>query len=248
MLDSRRARKRYDKITARLGGDARPMRRLGPLYWAPRKLSWLIGALFMVGSFCFAAGTIVAITKQGDAAGIIFFTGSIFFTSAAYAQYLEVVNSGGERGKGGGLRAISLEPKRIEWWACSIQLIGTLFFNVTTFTAMLDILSTTRQDRVVWAPDAIGSICFLIASYLAYYEVCGRWLCWRKRGIAWWIAAANLIGSIAFGISALGAYVIHDTGELVNAAADNAGTFIGAVMFFVGAYMLWPEADRDSTV
>ena len=41
---------------------------------------------------------------------------------------------------------------------------------------------------------------------------------------------------------AIGAYVVPDTGSVLNAAWDNGGTFIGAVCFFAGAYLLWPEA------
>jgi hypothetical protein len=33
-------------------------------------------------------------------------------------------------------------------------------------------LDTTECDRLVWRPDALGSICFLVSGYLAYLEVC----------------------------------------------------------------------------
>jgi hypothetical protein len=250
-VNSRSRRKRYDRITARLGGDGTPIRRHGPIYWAPRRLSWLIGALFMIGSACFAVGPIIAITGTAAVAGVTFFIGSIFFTSAAYGQVLEVANAGDAPTRQTGsvrhrLRALTLEPRRIEWWATSIQFAGTIFFNISTFAAMQKGLSVTQQDRLIWAPDVLGSICFLVASYLAYIEVCGRWWCRRRGGIAWWIAVSNLVGSIAFGLSAIASYVIHDTGELLNAAASNGLTLIGGVMFFIGAYMLWPETAHEA--
>ena len=49
---------------------------------------------------------------------------------------------------------------------------------------------TTHQSNVrVWSPDAFGSIAFLIASELAFAEVCHRWICFRNRTLAWKIVA-----------------------------------------------------------
>ena len=53
-----------------------------------------------------------------------------------------------------------------------IQLVGTVYFKVMTLLALHDSWSDSQEDRLVWRPDLIGSICFLIASYLAWAEVC----------------------------------------------------------------------------
>ena len=55
---------------------------------------------------------------------------------------------------------------------------------------------------------------FLIASALAWFEVCHGWAAWRPRSWAWWITLANLIGSIAFGVSAVAGYINPATGQL----------------------------------
>ena len=94
---------------------------------------------------------------------------------------------------------------------------------------------TTRQSVIrVWTPDAVGSVCFLVASVLAYAEVCHRWVCWRARSLSWWITALNLLGSIFFGLAALGAIIDPATKEPVAARLDNAGTALGGVCFLVG--------------
>ena len=49
-----------------------------------------------------------------------------------------------------------------------------------------------------------------------------------------------MLGSIAFGISALAAFVVPLTGELANADLVNSTTFVGAVFFFIGAALLIP--------
>jgi hypothetical protein len=95
---------------------------------------------------------------------------------------------------------------------------------------------------LVWSPDVFGSIAFLVASWLAFAEVRANWHGHPDRGREWWITVLNLVGSIAFGFSAIGAYVVPDTGSYLNAVWDNGGTLIGAVCFFAGAYLLWPEA------
>ena len=76
-------------------------------------------------------------------------------------------------------RPLSWEPRRIDWLAALVQFVGTLFFNVTTFTGMKHGFSVHQTNARVWAPDAFGSIAFLISSELAYAEVCHRWLGWK---------------------------------------------------------------------
>ena len=142
-------------------------------------------------------------------------------------------------------RFVSWEPRRIDWLATSIQLVGTVFFNVSTFRAMLESLDDSSANLLSWRPDALGSICFLVASWLAFAEAGHGWLSWRPDDLGWVIAALNLAGSIFFGLSAIGAYVVSSTGELLSAALANGGTFLGAIGFLVGAALLIPEASRD---
>ncbi|HEY7830222.1 MAG TPA: hypothetical protein VIC06_06615 [Solirubrobacteraceae bacterium] len=56
-----------------------------------------------------------------------FFVGSIFFTSASYLQYSEAVNV--EHSLGTRVRRrwrpVSWEPRRIDWLAASVQLLGS---------------------------------------------------------------------------------------------------------------------------
>jgi len=143
-------------------------------------------------------------------------------------------------------RLFGLAPQRIDWWATTVQLAGTLFFNVTTFTALDASLSPKGADLVVWTPDALGSICFLVASELAFAEAGHAWFSWRTSDPGWRIGALNLIGSVFFGISAIAGWVQPSTGDLLDAALDTSGTFWGAVCFLAGAVLLLfpvPAAD-----
>jgi hypothetical protein len=113
---------------------------------------------------------------------MVFFVGSIFFTSAAALQWLETINADpGPALRRGKLRLVTFEPHRIDWWSSGVQLVGTVYFNVSTFQALQDGLDAGGYDRLVWKPDALGSICFLVSGYLAYVEVSGHALWPRGR-------------------------------------------------------------------
>jgi hypothetical protein len=194
-----------------------------------------ISILFMIGSTCFALG---ALPGYAGAVGVTadtvtFFIGSLFFTAAACGQFLQSRRTG-KRDK--------------NWWAALVQLAGTLFFNASTLHALTSSLSVTEQDQKVWRPDAYGSVCFLVASALALAIFGRSWYSWRRRERPWWIAVANMTGSVAFGVSAVASYVVPDSGAIRNATLVNLGTFLGALCFLAGAYLLLPHSPAKRTL
>ena len=242
----RRRRKGRNRLSVRLLGRVARTERT---FWAPHRIGWWTGALFAVGSTLFLVPSLPAATEvaSAEAIAITYFAGSIFFTSAGYTQYLEVLNADREHlPDDAGIRWFGWEPGEAGFWAASIQSIGTLCFNVSTFAALSDALEPRGEDLLVWLPDAYGSICFLIASWIAVREVCGGgrpW--WSPRRHEWQISWLNMAGSVAFGASAVAAYVVQDTGELRNAALATSGTLVGAACFLAGAILLMPEAAVD---
>ena len=230
-------RKGHGLLMPRSTGDAQPIG-----WWAPDRRGWWIAVLFMMGSALFAIGSFgPTAALLGAQAAPVFFAGSIFFTAAAYLQWFEATNEGDDiEGRGRTGRLFGHRVHSIGWWAASVQLIGTLWFNVTTFAGMLD-LSTRQAEALVWVPDAFGSLAFLTASGLALLEVSDGVIGWRPRTWEARIGVSNMIGSIAFGVAAVTSFILPSTGDLVNAWATNAFTFIGAAMFFIGAAMLIPD-------
>lgn len=198
------------------------------LSWNPRDLGWRVAVLFMVGSACFALGAFPPYWRivEPGVVGVTFFVGSVFFTSAGLSQLVQA-----RRAREGALVI----------WACIVQSVGTVFFNFNTLDAMFTSLDTEQENRLVWGPDIIGSAAFLVASHLAWLAVCGGIWAVRRDDVNWWIAALNYVGSIFFGLSAIAAFTLPTTGNLVNTTIANMGTFLGAVCFFVGAYLLLPE-------
>lgn len=219
-------------------------------WWAPGAIAWWIGVMFMVGSLCFAVGAMPGYVDAvgANADNVTFFAGSLFFTTAGALQYLEVVNTNpvaGAVGSNARVRLFTWEPHRIDWWSSAVQLAGTLFFNRSTLAALLGALGATHAANRVWRPDAFGSVCFLVASALAWAEVGHRWFSWRPSSLSWWIALLNLTGSIAFGASAVAAYVNPDSGQPRNVELVNLGTFVGALCFLIGAFLLLPERTQS---
>ncbi len=231
----------------------------GSTWWAPNDRGWWIGVLFAIGSALFALGAFpgYASLVGTKADSVAFFAGSIFFTSAGFLTYREAVDAG-ERPPpaGAGMAAadgpgrrprrfLVFEPRRIDWWATAIQLLGTMFFNISTGNAMSTDLTAQAAYQSVWVPDAFGSICFLVASGLAWGEACRGWFAWKPRSWAWWITLINLLGSVAFGVSATAGYINPATGQLKDAERANLGTFVGALCFLAGALLLLPERTRE---
>jgi hypothetical protein len=222
---------------------------------APRRLNSSIAWLFMVGSACFALGTLPAYVSAVGAAtdAATFFLGSLFFTSASLCQLLQAQSPGMAPG------SVSEQSPRIAFWtpapsdrgwvSAAVQFPGTLAFNVSTGFALVTSLTLTQTDRLVWAPDFVGSILFLIASGYGILAVSKRFFQWSPHDLGWGIAWVNMVGSIFFMFSAIGAFVLPMTGDLANARWANVGTFAGAACFFIGAALLlpaWARAERGA--
>jgi hypothetical protein len=182
----------------------------------------LIAIGFAIGSACFFVGPFPGFLQLvGEGAdGVVFFAGSVFFTFAAGLELREAT-----------LR-LGRWASNPSWWSAAIQFAGTLLFNVNTFNAMKDGLSTQQENRLVFAPDLLGSTCFLASGVLAYRAATGP----EAR-----MAAVNLAGCVLFGISAIASYVVPSTGSVLDLAAVNWCTSLGALCFFVGALMLLPR-------
>ncbi|MDY0909223.1 YrhK family protein [Microbacterium sp. CFBP9034] len=186
---------------------------------------------FAIGSLCFLAG---ALPVYASWAGLVwtsitFFVGSIFFTSAALIQ----LALSGRRPP----REHTNAADRADWWSAAIQFAGTLLFNASTFAALLAAIARPDAVGVGWRPDAWGSIAFLVSSSLAIVATRDRERLWDRDARTWHGTGLNFTGSVAFGISAVAAYVVPATGDLVSEQWTNLGTAIGALCFFTAAVL-----------
>jgi hypothetical protein len=171
-----------------------------------------MAACFALGSTCFLIGPFPGYYDLvgARATAVTFFVGSILFTAGGALQVA--------------LAAPHRHTDRSAWWAAVVQSAGTLFFNATTYWAMHVALTSSSYDRLVWRPDAFGSVCFLVSGVIAY----------RATPHAW-DARVNLLGCVFFGISAVAGYVVPADGSELDVAAANWNTSLGAACFLVCA-------------
>ena len=202
------------RVTARAGWDR------------PIAVGFAIGsACFLIGPF---PGFVSLVGAAADAA--VFFAGSIFFTVAAGLELRE------------GTLRLGRWASDPSWWSAAIQFAGTLFFNLSTFDALQDGLSRQQENRLIWAPDAFGSACFLASGVLGYRVASHGWRRPARRDRDWRMAAINLGGCVLFAISAVASFVVPASGSVLNLAAANWTTSLGALCFLIGALMLLPRA------
>jgi len=190
-----------------------------------RRERWM-ALFFALGSACFLIGPFPGYAQLvgASADAITFFIGSILFTTGGALQTWIAfpARHSGTTGKAA-------------FRAAAIQSAGTLFFNVTTYQALHTSLSDSNYNRLVWRPDALGSICFLISGAIAYRASARHgWLPARGQP-GWWEPAINLLGCIFFGISAIAGYLVPSTGSVLNLAAANWNTALGAACFLTCA-------------
>lgn len=189
---------------------------------------------FGTGSVLFGLGAIMAVAEANDVAiGIVFALGAVLFTTAAAVQWRAAAD-----------KPMPSRLRDPDWMSAVIQFVGTLFFNVMTIRALWQAIdaSSADYDRV-WHPDVIGSLLFLISSWIAWHPIARQHrhhlLHGRSRLICW----ANMLGSVFFGLSAVGAKMLPD-GTFQNLRWDNLGTLLGAVGFLIAAAALRPTADE----
>ncbi|MEU6934302.1 hypothetical protein AB4225_18430 [Streptomyces sp. 2RAF24] len=210
-----------------------------------RTLNAIAATAFIIGGGLFTAGAAIAQFGSGDATtcASVYFAGGLFFNTGGYVSLLQVVNAPRHMpGKEGtlvarGWRWWSYEPMRVDWLSAFVLFAGTLVFAVDLLDSFLQGLTVQQTNRLIWAPDVIGCVLFLISGHLAFVEICHGRPCVRQRDLGWWIVAVNQLGSILFMISALAAYTRPATGSLINTDIANWGTLTGALCFSAGGIL-----------
>ncbi|MBB4713738.1 hypothetical protein BJ965_003620 [Streptomyces luteogriseus] len=210
-----------------------------------RRLNVTAATAFIVGGALFAVGAGIARFGSGDATtcASVYFAGGLFFNTGGYVSLLQVINAprhvpGGEgRLVTHGWHWWSYEPARVDWLSAFVLFAGTLVFAVDLLDSFLQGLSVQQINRLIWAPDVIGCVLFLVSGHLAFVEICHGRLCVRRRSPGWWIVAVNQLGSVLFMVSALVAFTRPSTGSLINAAIADWATLTGASCFSLGGLL-----------
>jgi hypothetical protein len=221
-----------------------------PDHWSGARLNPWIGGGFAIGSLLFVIGSILTmipdvarvLEMSVRAVNTVYFIGSVFFTLAGYLQVLQSANAGDISGRAHTrLILIGWKPDDIGWLSSFLQFLGTLLFNLSTVMAIFGSNVWWRQDLSIWGPDVFGSVLFLLAGYLAFIETCHRHWAWLPGNLAWRVVFINLLGSIAFMISAIFAFVPASGAGSTALSLSIVFTLLGAVGFLIGALLMLAE-------
>ncbi|WP_232004820.1 hypothetical protein [Mycobacterium sp. ACS1612] len=159
-------------------------------------------------------------------ANLLCFIGSWFFTTAAWMQLV-----------------LAGPALRIGWLSAATQFAGTILFNVSTGAALWA-HAVKPERRLVWAPDFVGSLAFLVSGALGVFAVTAVVGLFELKNREWQAEWINMIGCVAFGVSALGAFVTT-SGVTEDALLANTGTFVGALCFLVAAVLILPRRSKS---
>ena len=107
---------------------------------------------------------------------------------------------------------------------------------------MIPDLNWWQQDAYIWLPNIMGSVLFLSSGHLAWIEVCHAHWAWEPQNVSWWVSGINMMGCLAFMISALLAFVPEISIAGGTVALSLGFTLAGATCFLLGALLLLPEA------
>ncbi|MER8184434.1 hypothetical protein [Kitasatospora sp. NPDC094015] len=240
--ESRLARKRGAlRVRAEGGAEQAPRSADRTVLRRLARLNAVAAVAFVLGGALFALGAGLAQFGSAGPTTIasVYFAGGLCFNTGGYVSLLQAINAPRRSAGSGDLapprwRWWSYEPVRIDWLSTFVLFLGTLVFGVNLLDSFLQGLTTQQVNRLIWTPDLVGCLLFLISGHLAVVEVCHGRPCLHARSLGWWIVAVNQLGSVLFLVSALAAFTRPETGSLVNVDIANWGTLLGALCFSIG--------------
>lgn len=222
-------------------------------FWKTQRYNRLIGVFFAVGAALFATACIlmffsISRPQLGTITNITFFLGSIPFTIAATLQHLQSANSSVTANPDEAdvlpakIQLIGWQPRSAGWWSTFSQWVGTIAFNISTFNQISAPAKKFLDTVEIWVPNFEGSVLFLVSGYLAYIEVSNTYWSWRPKDLSWQIVFINLLGCIAFMVSAVAPSAIKPLSIEWFLTYSNSYTLVGAICFFIGALLTVEES------
>lgn len=200
-----------------------------------RHLNQPIATRFIIGAGLFFLASLLSLLNIGPAftQNLIYFIGSVFFTLAAYLQYLQSINNSEDihlRDPSMPWRWWAWLPQRMDFWVVFTQLIGTIFFNFNTLDGFIS--HTTEETLLgIWMPDILGSILFLISGALGVIEFNHDLVFWPRRSLQSSITIINFWGCILFMGSAIVTLVVFLSPSAWSTQSSLAMTAAGALAF-----------------
>lgn len=221
-------------------------------FYAPHRLAWWVAVNFIAGSALFTLGASGASFPEFFAgagsliADVSYFAGALLFTIGIYLQVLEGLNSSDYIGLERPYDRRSFvwfawRPRRLEFVAPFILLIGSLFFNAETSLALGSAFGWLSLPVLVGLTSLVGAVGFVVSTYLQLVEVCHSYFGLRPHEISWWVAALNLAGSVGFLVGSAFGFDVPGLSSPEESLITQVSFLIGSILFLAGSYLLLPE-------
>lgn len=208
------------------------------------RINAVAATAFVVGGSLFCLGALLAQAHVGGPrlAAAVFMVGGVFFTTGGYASVLQVANAPRGADADGVVRAErwrwwSTEPGRLDWASAVVLFVGTLYFGVSLAVALFGDVTEAQEHRLVWAPEFVGCVLFLVSGHLALTEMHRDRPRGHRADLGWWIVVVNQAGSVLFMVSAVAAFVRPATGDELAVGLANWACFAGAACFAAAGLM-----------
>lgn len=208
------------------------------------RINAVAATAFVIGGSLFAIGALLAQAHVGGPRlpAAVFMLGGVFFTTGGYASVLQVANAPRGADADGVVRAEpwrwwSTELGRLDWASAVVLFVGTLYFGVSLTVALVGDVTEAQEHRLIWAPEFIGCVLFLVSGHLALTEMHRDRPRGRRADLGWWIVVVNQLGSVLFMVSAIAAFVRPATGDEVAVGVANWACFAGSSCFAVAGLM-----------
>ena len=253
--ESRQARKRgYIEVLA--DGVVRRIRARPAVAVRLIRCNAVAGLSFTIGGALFTLGAVLAAVSSATPTTInlVLLAGGFFFSLGGYASIVQEVNSPRRLGADGSLeqtrwRWWAYEPTRPGWVSAFVLFMGTLAFAVSLVDVFLSNLSLKQENHLIWAPEMIGCLLFLVSGHVAIVEICHGWFRLIPSSLGWWVVAINQLGSVLFFLSGLAAFIRPATGSVISIGLVEWGTALGAFCFSVaGVAQLFERPESPAAV
>jgi hypothetical protein len=64
--------------------------------------------------------------------------------------------------------------KRLQWLSAVVLFAGTIVFAINLVDSFLAELSPAAANRLIWSPDMVGCVLFLVSGHLAMTGIAGH--------------------------------------------------------------------------
>lgn len=146
------------------------------------------------------------------------------------------------------------------WWgwdfhsvgftAAFLLAIGCLVFTIAVISAIPGVIEADQwqlQQAFIWAPQTIGSVCFVLSGLLYTLEEQDVWYIPGLKRIGWYASFGNLVGGIGFLLSSIFGYLANWKGDgpvCCQFWGTAFNTYYGNWGFMLGSILLLLEVEN----